>query len=122
MPNNYYVYILASKRNGTLYIGVTNDLARRLWEHREGLVPGFTKRYGVKTLVYFETFDDVDRRDPPRKAAEEVQARLEDQSHPAAQCRVARPDRDVVRVGAPLSGHRTHSPQRVIPRDCGGPR
>ncbi len=60
MPNTYYVYILASKRNGTLYIGVTNDLARRVWERLEGLVPGFTKRYGVKTLVYFETFDDVD--------------------------------------------------------------
>ncbi|MDE1940195.1 MAG: GIY-YIG nuclease family protein, partial [Alphaproteobacteria bacterium] len=52
-------YILASKRNGTLYIGVTNDLARRVWEHREGLVPGFTKKYGVKTLVYYETFDDI---------------------------------------------------------------
>ena len=54
MPNTYYVYILASKRNGTLYIGVTNDLARRLGEHREGAVPGFTKRYGVTKLVYHE--------------------------------------------------------------------
>ena len=52
----YYVYILASERNGTLYIGVTNDLSRRVYEHREGLVEGFTKRYGVKQLVYFETF------------------------------------------------------------------
>jgi putative endonuclease len=60
MSKTYYVYILASKRNGTLYIGVTNDLARRVWEHREGLVPGFTKTYGVKTLVYYETFSDVD--------------------------------------------------------------
>jgi putative endonuclease len=59
MPKTYYVYILASKRNGTLYIGVTNDLARRVMEHREGLVPGFTKKYGVKTLVYYETFDDI---------------------------------------------------------------
>ncbi|MDE1987028.1 MAG: GIY-YIG nuclease family protein [Alphaproteobacteria bacterium] len=59
MQKTYYVYILASKRNGTLYIGVTNDLARRVWEHREGLVPGFTKKYGVKTLVYYETFDDI---------------------------------------------------------------
>jgi putative endonuclease len=59
MPNTYYVYILASKRNGTLYIGVTNDLARRLGEHRDGLVPGFTKRYGVTRLVYYEIFDDI---------------------------------------------------------------
>ena len=59
MSKTYYVYILASKRNGTLYIGVTNDLARRVLEHREGLVPGFTKTYGVKMLVYFEAFDNI---------------------------------------------------------------
>ena len=59
MKKTYYVYILASKRNGTLYIGVTSDLGRRVWEHREGLIPGFTKTYGVKMLVYFETFDDI---------------------------------------------------------------
>ena len=59
MSRTYYVYILASKRNGTLYIGVTNDLARRASEHREGIVPGFTKTYGVKVLVYYETFDDI---------------------------------------------------------------
>jgi putative endonuclease len=52
----YYVYILASQPNGTLYIGMTNDLGRRMWEHREGLVPGFSKTYAVKMLVYFETF------------------------------------------------------------------
>ena len=56
----YYVYILASHRNGTLYIGVTNDLMRRIYEHREGLVAGFTKRHGVKRLVYFETYDQVE--------------------------------------------------------------
>ena len=55
-----YVYILASDRNGTLYIGVTNDLARRTWEHREGLVAGFTKRYSVKRLVYIESFDRIE--------------------------------------------------------------
>ena len=60
MSKTYFVYILASKRNGTLYIGVTNDLVRRCWEHREGLVPGFTKTYGVKLLVYYETFQDID--------------------------------------------------------------
>ncbi len=55
----YYVYLLASQRNGTLYIGVTNDLVRRAWEHREGMVLGFTKKYGVKLLVYYEAFDDI---------------------------------------------------------------
>jgi len=59
MSKTYYVYILASKRNGTLYIGVTNDLGRRVLEHREGLVPGFIKKYGIKTLVYYEIFDDI---------------------------------------------------------------
>lgn len=52
----YYVYILASGPNGTLYTGMTNDLGRRVFEHREGLVEGFTKKYGVKILVYFEEF------------------------------------------------------------------
>jgi putative endonuclease len=52
----YYVYILASAPNGTLYIGMTNDLARRIYEHREGVVDGFTKTYGVKTLVHYELF------------------------------------------------------------------
>jgi putative endonuclease len=49
-----YVYILASQRNGTLYLGVTRDLPRRLYEHQNELIPGFTSRYGVKTLVWFE--------------------------------------------------------------------
>ncbi|MFK0273714.1 GIY-YIG nuclease family protein [Ensifer sp. NPDC090286] len=52
-----YVYILASRRNGTLYIGVTRDLPGRLYEHQNELTPGFTSRYDVKTLVWFEEFD-----------------------------------------------------------------
>ncbi len=56
---SYYVYIMASRRNGTIYIGVTNDLPRRAYEHREALVKGFTKRYAVKKLVYFEEFQDI---------------------------------------------------------------
>jgi len=56
----YFVYILASRRNGTLYVGVTNDLHARMVEHRDGLVPGFTKRYGVKMLVYFEEHADIE--------------------------------------------------------------
>ena len=59
MHRRGYVYILASKRNGTLYVGVTNDLGRRIYEHREGLLGGFTKRYGVRNLVYYEIYDTV---------------------------------------------------------------
>jgi putative endonuclease len=55
----YFVYILASKPCGTLYIGVTNDLVRRAVEHRDGLVQGFTTKYGVKQLVYYEVFDGI---------------------------------------------------------------
>lgn len=58
MSGTYYVYILASARNGTLYIGMTNDLVRRVYEHKQNAVPGFTRRYGVHKLVYFEQFDD----------------------------------------------------------------
>ena len=55
----YCVYILASRRNGTLYTGVTSDLVRRTQEHREGLIPGFTRKHGVKLLVYFELHHDI---------------------------------------------------------------
>ncbi|HEY8100481.1 MAG TPA: GIY-YIG nuclease family protein [Burkholderiaceae bacterium] len=55
---SYYVYLLASSRNGTLYIGMTNDLVRRVYEHKEGFVSGFTKQHSIKTLVYYEVFDD----------------------------------------------------------------
>jgi putative endonuclease len=55
----YCVYILASAYHGTLYIGVTSDLRRRVIEHKEGLIPGFTQRYGVDILVYYEEFTDI---------------------------------------------------------------
>jgi putative endonuclease len=51
---SFYVYILASRRNGTLYIGMTDDLNRRVFQHQEGVFPGFTKKYGVRILVWFE--------------------------------------------------------------------
>jgi putative endonuclease len=54
----YYVYLLASGRHGTLYLGVTNDLIRRIYEHRTKAVPGFTSRYGVNRLVWFESYGD----------------------------------------------------------------
>ena len=53
------VYIMTNKRNGTLYAGVTGDLVRRVYEHREGVVPGFTARYGCKCLVWYEVYDDM---------------------------------------------------------------
>jgi putative endonuclease len=56
---NYYVYILASKRNGTLYTGVTSDLKKRVFEHKNNLVEGFTKKYAVHDLVYYEQTQDV---------------------------------------------------------------
>lgn len=57
--NSYCVYIMASKKYGTLYIGITNDIARRVYEHREGLISGFTKKYKVNKLVYVEMYNDV---------------------------------------------------------------
>src|SRR5438552_16158086 len=59
METAFFVYILASKRNGTLYIGVTNNLARRIAEHKAKLVPGFTRQYRVDRLVYFEASNSV---------------------------------------------------------------
>ena len=59
MQRAFFVYILASRRNGTLYIGVTSNLARRISEHKAGLVPGFTRQYEVNRLVYFAQFESV---------------------------------------------------------------
>ena len=56
----YYVYILASKERGTLYVGVTNDLMRRVYEHKEGLAEGFSKRHSVNRLVYCETHESIE--------------------------------------------------------------
>jgi putative endonuclease len=53
----FYVYILASQRNGTLYVGMTDNLSRRIWEHKTELIPGFTKKYGIKTLVWYEVHE-----------------------------------------------------------------
>ena len=59
MDRTYYVYMLASQRNGTLYVGVTGDVMRRVSEHRQELIEGFTREYGVKTLVWYEAHSDV---------------------------------------------------------------
>jgi putative endonuclease len=57
---SYWVYILASRIGGALYIGVTNDLVRRIYEHKMGLADGFTKEYGIHRLVYFEQYHDIE--------------------------------------------------------------
>ena len=57
---SYYVYILTSKRRGTIYVGVTNNLAKRVFEHKEGLVEGFTKQHQVKFLVYYEETNNIE--------------------------------------------------------------
>jgi len=59
MPKKGYVYILASRRNGTLYVGVTSDLVKRIEEHKQKLVDGFTKKYEITRLVYYEAFEDI---------------------------------------------------------------
>ena len=59
MAKASYVYILASGRYGTLYIGITSDLIKRTWQHQEGFVDGFTKKYSVKQLVWYEIHDDI---------------------------------------------------------------
>ncbi len=56
-PMSFFVYILASRRNGTLYVGMTDDLVKRVWMHKEEVLPGFTKDYGVKLLVWYEVHD-----------------------------------------------------------------
>jgi len=56
---DYFVYILASKKNGTLYIGMTNDLIKRVYEHKSDLIEGFTKKYLVRNLVYYERYNEV---------------------------------------------------------------
>lgn len=55
----YFIYILASNKNGTLYIGVTSNLIKRIWEHKNKIIKGFTEKYNINKLVYFETFQDV---------------------------------------------------------------
>ncbi len=60
MEKAFYVYILASGRNGTLYVGVTSNLIQRVWQHREGVVAGFTSKYAVKQLVWYEQHDSAE--------------------------------------------------------------
>lgn len=59
MDRKFYIYVVASKRNGTIYIGMTNNLKSRIVQHKESLIPGFTQRYKVNMLVYFKEYNDV---------------------------------------------------------------
>lgn len=82
----YYVYLLASDRNGTLYVGVTNNLVRRVYEHKTKVVRGFTKQYGVDRLVWFEAYDDhtnaIAREKDIKKWRRAWKLRLIEQSNP----------------------------------------
>ncbi len=82
----YYVYILASRPNGTLYVGVTNDLIKRVWQHKQNLIEGFTNRYQVHQLVYFETASDVtvaiQREKQVKKWTREWKVRLIERTNP----------------------------------------
>ena len=87
--SQFYVYILASRRDGALYVGVTNDLVRRVYEHRQKLIPGHTQRYQIERLVYFEVYFGR----ACNSAREEHQALakgLEDQSYRRVERNVAR--------------------------------
>ena len=61
MYNKYYVYIISNNFGSVYYTGVTNDLERRIQEHKEGIIPGFTKRYNCKKLIYFEEYSDINQ-------------------------------------------------------------
>jgi putative endonuclease len=82
----YYVYLLASQRNGTLYVGVINDLVRRVYEHKTKAARGFTAEYGVSRLVWFETYDDptnaITREKDIKKWHRAWKLRLIEQSNP----------------------------------------
>ena len=75
MPKQPCVYILASCRNGTLYVGVTSDLVKRIWEHKNDVVKGFTERYRVHTLVWFEQHDTMESAIAREKAIKEWKRR-----------------------------------------------
>ncbi len=86
MRENFYVYILASKRNGTLYIGVTSDLIKRVWEHKNKLLQGFTEKYDTDKLVYYEEFktgqDAIQREKRLKKYNRQWKLALIEESNP----------------------------------------
>jgi putative endonuclease len=87
MKKRSFVYILASAKHGTLYIGVTSDLIRRVYEHKTKVAPGFTRKYDVTKLVYFEIFDDamsaIEREKELKKWRRDWKIRLIEENNPA---------------------------------------
>jgi Predicted endonuclease containing a URI domain len=79
------VYIMTNRPNGTLYVGVTSDLARRAWEHKEGGADGFTKRYGLKRLVYYERVRGYPNRHPAREKPQTLAEGMEGEADPGRQ-------------------------------------
>ncbi len=86
VDKQFYVYILASKRNGTLYIGVTSDIVQRVFQHKNNMIEGFTKKYSVKILVYYEVHENVDsaitREKQLKKWRREWKLRLIEEKNP----------------------------------------
>jgi putative endonuclease len=81
IDRSYWVYILASDIGGTFYVGVTNDLVRRVYEHRTNAVPGFSGRYGVHRLMYYEQFSDIESAIRRREASKEMEQGVENRTH-----------------------------------------
>ena len=75
----FYVYILANKKNGFLYVGVTSDLVKRIWQHKEGVAEGHTKKYSIKRLVYFEVFDEFEPAEQREKKLKRWRREWKDQ-------------------------------------------
>jgi len=84
-----YVYMMSNKRYGTIYVGVTNNIVRRAWEHREGVQPGFTRTYGLKLLVWYEEHASI--IDSARAQHEALAAPLENQAHRRDESGLGRP-------------------------------
>jgi putative endonuclease len=81
LPREPCVYILANRRQGTLYTGVTSNLAKRVFQHREGLTPGFSSRYGCNRLVFYERYERMEEATRPREADQGRLPREKDRAH-----------------------------------------
>jgi putative endonuclease len=114
----YYVYLLASKKHGTLYLGVTNDIVRRVYEHRTKAVPGFTKRYGVDRLVWFEIYDDalaaIAREKELKKWRRDWKIRLIEEQNPGG--RISTPEFQIDIWGYGFSDVQLHIVARAFGR------